>query len=261
MDIANLYLVFRNNLGVVDAINKKQTGELLPLPLEDNENNPLVVELRAYEADFGKLDTSDREPDPVVPILPEISFETAAADPRLFGDKKTQRGSAPCQFLPTSGDVLEELDDLENPIEDWIRYRNYWVSKQVYYLDSLYFAITGNTTTFASIDKGFPGSASPPNDIWLIRFFGNFRVTGTNDSKHYWRIDLNRFSSAGASTTLGSFNTQGQGNLGVDYNVTLNLHLDIAALKCANFSFGYNKISAPGTLSGQGKVLYRKVRI
>jgi hypothetical protein len=62
--INNYYLVFRNSEGVVDAINKQETGESLPLPLEGNEDHPLIVELRSLEAQHGELDVSDRPVEP-----------------------------------------------------------------------------------------------------------------------------------------------------------------------------------------------------
>jgi hypothetical protein len=185
--------------------------------------------------------------------------EAAIADPRVFGQNKIQLGSYPCEFVPESGDALNEFL-ADSPVEEWVRFRNNWVSKQTYYLDSLFFAITGNTTTFASIDKGFPGSLSPPVNIWLLRLFGNFKVASNNDSKNYWKVDLNRFNQSGASSTIGSFSTQNQGTNNVEYNVNLNLQLNVASLNLANFSFGYSKISSAGALSGQARVAYRKVR-
>lgn len=65
MKIEDFYLVFRTNLGVVDAVNKKQTGQSFPMPLEQHENHPLVIELRAKEALYGKLDLSDRASSPL----------------------------------------------------------------------------------------------------------------------------------------------------------------------------------------------------
>jgi hypothetical protein len=53
-------------LGVVDAINKVGGGgESLPLPLNEYETTPLVMELRAWEAENGVLDLSDRPVEPL----------------------------------------------------------------------------------------------------------------------------------------------------------------------------------------------------
>jgi hypothetical protein len=61
-----MYQVFRNSLGVVDAINKVGGGgESLPLPLNEYEDVPLVMELRAWEAENGVLDLSTRPVDPL----------------------------------------------------------------------------------------------------------------------------------------------------------------------------------------------------
>lgn len=60
-----MYQIFRNNLGQVDAINAPRTGASLPLPLEENEDNPLVIELREWEKEHGALDLSSRIIDPL----------------------------------------------------------------------------------------------------------------------------------------------------------------------------------------------------
>jgi hypothetical protein len=61
-----MYEVFRNSLGVVDAVNKVEgIAASLPLPLKEYEDDPLVVELRAWEIENGALDLSDRPVDPL----------------------------------------------------------------------------------------------------------------------------------------------------------------------------------------------------
>lgn len=65
--INDYYLVFRNNLGIVDAVNKKETGQSLPLPLD--EDDPLTIELRSLEEIHGQLDLSDRPPEPQPEVI------------------------------------------------------------------------------------------------------------------------------------------------------------------------------------------------
>jgi hypothetical protein len=58
-----VFRIFRNSIGVVDAVNNAR-GESLPLPLSDYEDDPLVIELREWEQENGKLDLSDRLVEP-----------------------------------------------------------------------------------------------------------------------------------------------------------------------------------------------------
>lgn len=62
MSIDDLYIVFRDNSGKVVAINDLETGKSLSLPLE--EAHPWTIELRERESQYGKLDLSDRVPEP-----------------------------------------------------------------------------------------------------------------------------------------------------------------------------------------------------
>lgn len=61
------YKIFRNDLGVVDAIATTQGASLLfdPETKTFDENDVLTIELRSWEAENGKLDLSDRQPDPL----------------------------------------------------------------------------------------------------------------------------------------------------------------------------------------------------
>jgi hypothetical protein len=64
-----MYKIFYNNLGQVDAINKEETGESIPLPLSENNQHPLVAELREWEALNRALDLSDRPVEPTPEII------------------------------------------------------------------------------------------------------------------------------------------------------------------------------------------------
>lgn len=57
-----MYQVFRNSQGIVDAINRSD-GISIDLPLQSTDS--LVLELRAWEAENGALDLSDRPVDPL----------------------------------------------------------------------------------------------------------------------------------------------------------------------------------------------------
>jgi hypothetical protein len=68
-----LFTINYDNLGKVESIYTQVEEMHLPLPFNPqsqtfNENDPLVIALREWEAENGELDLSDREPDP----LPEV---------------------------------------------------------------------------------------------------------------------------------------------------------------------------------------------
>lgn len=67
------YVVFRDNRGVVDAVNRESDGASLPYYPETktfDEEHPLVIEMREWLADGNILDLSDRSP-------PTLSLATA----------------------------------------------------------------------------------------------------------------------------------------------------------------------------------------
>lgn len=74
VDVDNKYRVFRDNYGVVNAINRIPDGSALffdPVSREFDEEDPLVVELREWERERGEaLDISDFPPDPELEPTP-----------------------------------------------------------------------------------------------------------------------------------------------------------------------------------------------
>lgn len=61
-----MYIVYRNNLGQVDAVNRASDGASLPYnpqTKEFDELDPMVVELRSWEQENGALDLSDHPTD------------------------------------------------------------------------------------------------------------------------------------------------------------------------------------------------------
>jgi hypothetical protein len=63
----NDYLIFRNNLGQVDSVNRIFDGASLPFNYQNktfDESDPLVIELRQWESQNGALDLGDIPPEP-----------------------------------------------------------------------------------------------------------------------------------------------------------------------------------------------------
>jgi hypothetical protein len=60
-------LIFRNNLGQVDSVNRIFDGASLPFNYQNktfDESDPLVIELRQWESQNGALDLGDIPPEP-----------------------------------------------------------------------------------------------------------------------------------------------------------------------------------------------------
>lgn len=69
-DVGNKYRISRDNLGVVNSVNRLPDGASLfyyPQTREFDELDPMTVELREWEAENQPLDMSDHEPDPPPP--------------------------------------------------------------------------------------------------------------------------------------------------------------------------------------------------
>lgn len=67
IDVKDTYRVYRDNLGVVNAVNRISDGASLlyyPRTREFDELHPMTVELREWEEKVGEpLDLTDHEPD------------------------------------------------------------------------------------------------------------------------------------------------------------------------------------------------------
>ena len=67
VDVNNTYRIFRDNYGVVNAVNRIWDGASLAYnwqTKEFDETDPLTIELRQWEQENGALDLSDFPPDP-----------------------------------------------------------------------------------------------------------------------------------------------------------------------------------------------------
>ncbi|MGL4623250.1 MAG: hypothetical protein ACRCZS_30080 [Chroococcidiopsis sp.] len=82
-----MYRIFRNDLGIVDAINLDDGASLPynPITKSFDESDPLTIALRSWEQEHGELDLSDRESEPIIePQRYSIYNYIDADDPYKF---------------------------------------------------------------------------------------------------------------------------------------------------------------------------------
>ncbi len=79
-----MYRIFYNQLGQVSAINRIPDGASIPWK---NESDPLTIELIEWEKENGKLDLSDREPEPVPEIIGYRINNLLPSDRSVQGDR------------------------------------------------------------------------------------------------------------------------------------------------------------------------------
>jgi hypothetical protein len=90
MLIEDFYQVFWDSNGKRIAINDLVTGKSLPMPLENHEDHPWVIELRNKEAEYGELNLSDREPEPIPEIIGYTINKLLPSDRNIQSDRFPQ---------------------------------------------------------------------------------------------------------------------------------------------------------------------------
>jgi hypothetical protein len=84
-----MYTVIRNSLGQPDAVNREGGASLpfYPRTKEFDEADLLVIELRAWEAENGVLDLSDRPPESIPEVIGYQINKLLPSDRNISGDR------------------------------------------------------------------------------------------------------------------------------------------------------------------------------
>lgn len=151
--------------------------------------------------------------------------------------------------LPATGEVWDELDNLNNLVNQWFWNGTYWLSQQIYEKEHIISSLGTGT--------GYVWSVPIENNIFFKTFQLTFNAGALQNNTSFWSIKLYRNPG---DVLLSTLETK---SMSIEFNnvqSTLNFHLNLSSPVTKGLTFVVNPTGSPGGFNGSIKLIYRSAR-